>query len=657
MSRHHHLVSFCCIPARLSALMLLVTAPACVLAAVTDDSDSDPTDGATDDADDSASAGDDDSGRDDGRDESGVGDEGPEDPPPSSDECEDLQQASVDVLDSYCSGCHNPDANTAGFGFVTDVDALIISGRIVPGDASGSPLMTRIENGSMPPPTAPAFPSDGDIGVLRAWIDQCLSDAPEACGENEWITTERMVELMTTDLATISVSDRPFTRYFTLTHLHNIGYCDDDLDIFRHSLSKTINSLSLDPIITPPRAIDPDETIYRIDLRDYDWEAAQGQDKWELLVQANPYAIQLDDDDAEVLQLFTETAVPFQAGDWLAFAGSQPPLYYDLLDIPGTLGGLEQQLGIDINADIANREVIRAGFLVSGVSQSNRVVERHQLPDAGNHALWISYDFASNDGAQNIFANPLDFQPNGGEVIFNLPNGMQAYMIVDAAGTRLDEAPVNIVTDPLQDDKTVHNGISCMSCHAEGIKFVEDELGEFVEGSFDFDAATKELVDELYPDSSVFAQFVDSDAATFVNADALVWPGGAASPTEPVLYAFSNFDQNVDLERAAAELGITTTDLLSQLGKLDPQLAALASGFVARGTFEATFAEAVCELNIGIADDPACGQPPPSDSPGVQDDPLSCEGSCGQQAPGGCFCDDVCVVQNDCCADAAIICP
>lgn len=638
----------------LPALALLFVGPSCVLAAIEDDAED--TDGPESSG--VVESGDDTSGDGRGGEESGS-ETGGGDSVPTGDDCGELQEVAIGVLDVNCAGCHNPDANTAGFGFVTDIDALIVSGKIVPGDAGASPLLRRIDDGSMPPPTAPSFPSGGDVQLLEEWIDECLADAPEACGDNEWITMDAMVQHMIADMATVPVPDRPFTRYFTLTHLHNIGFCPDDLDVFRHGLSKMVNSLSTDPLITVPVPIDPDDTIFRIDLRDYNWEQAQGEDKWELLVGQNPYAIEFDTDEAEVLKLFAETAVPFQAGDWLMFEGSQSPLYYDILGIPETLEELELDLGIDIDADIANREVIRAGFLVSGVSQSNRVVERHQLPDAGNHAFWISYDFASNDGAQNIFSNPLDFEPDGGEAIFNLPNDLQAYIIVDAAGQRLDAAPINIVTDPLQDDKTVHNGISCVSCHSEGIKFVEDELSDFVAASFDFDAATKELVDELYPDDSVFAQFVESDASTFVNADALVWPGGTSGPSEPVLHAFSNFDQNVDLERAAAELGITTNSLLSQLGKLDPQLAALASGAVARETFEATFAEAVCLLNIGQADDVACDEQSAdssSDSSSESPDPLSCDGNCGQQAPGGCFCDDACVLQGDCCADVDVEC-
>lgn len=35
----------------------------------------------------------------------------------------------------------------------------------------------------------------------------------------------------------------------------------------------------------------------------------------------------------------------------------------------------------------------------------------------------------------------------------------------------------------------------------------------------------------------------------------------------------------------------------------------------------------------------------------------SCEGSCGGQSPDGCFCDEFCAQEGDCCADAAEVCP
>lgn len=582
--------------------MLVCLLPACVLGVV-DDRKDDLSGG------DGASAGgeggNDDGGSDDGNDGDNGGNDDGGDNGGADENCYEIQAAALDVLETSCASCHNPQSNTAGFGFVTDPDKLIISGKVVPGDAAGSPIFARMSGGSMPPPSFPDQPSDDDISLVGSWIDACLLDAPETCDDQLKISTASMVDTMLTDIASISPTDRLFTRYLTITHIYNVGYCREDLDPFRFGLFKAINSLSLDPQISNPVAIDEQETIYRIDLRDYDWEAARGIDKWELLIDNNPYAFQLLDDDAIVLQNFTGTDVPFMAADWFVHDASEPPLYYDMVNIPTTMAELEAQLGIDIAENIATFEVVRSGFLTSGVSQSNRVFERHQLPNAPNAAFWLSYDFAGNDGVQNIFANPLEFEEAGGEAIYNLPNGMQAYVIADAAGVRLDEAPIDIVTDPLQEDKVVRAGISCMSCHDAGLKLKADELRDFVATSLDFDATTKEIVEELHPEATEMSTYIDLGSQAFNSAVASTWDGPTDN-VEPIIGVYANFDANVDLERAAAELGVTRNALLSQIGELDPSYAPLITGVISRDTFEAKFAESVCLLNLGLADDLAC---------------------------------------------------
>ncbi|MEM9454374.1 MAG: S8 family serine peptidase [Myxococcota bacterium] len=42
--------------------------------------------------------------------------------------------------------------------------------------------------------------------------------------------------------------------------------------------------------------------------------------------------------------------------------------------------------------------------------------------------------------------------------------------------------------------------------------------------------------------------------------------------------------------------------------------------------------------------------------PGADPDPDSCESYCGAQAPGGCYCDDLCTTFGDCCADYDAVC-
>jgi hypothetical protein len=142
--------------------------------------------------------------------------------------------------------------------------------------------------------------------------------------------------------------------------------------------------------------------------------------------------------------------------------------------LPGTALELERQLGIDAARDLQEeKNVARAGLRSSGASQNNRVLERHMSPHG---AYWKSLDFKTSLGDQNIFKNPLRLNPSGGEIISNLPNGLQAYMLIDALGRRLDDAPIAIVSDRNNpDDPVIHNGRSCMSCHYAGIQAFQDD--------------------------------------------------------------------------------------------------------------------------------------------------------------------------------------
>src|SRR4029079_13858656 len=121
------------------------------------------------------------------------------------------------------------------------------------------------------------------------------------------------------------------------------------------------------------------------------------------------------------------------------------------------------------------------GFNGSGIALNNRVIERHELPGFAG-ALWLSYDFRTNVDEQNVFANPTDLRQDGGEGFFNLPNGLQAYFVINADFRRLDKAPPDIVSDHNTRDRAVAAGLSCMGgCHlSSGINGKEDEIRDYV---------------------------------------------------------------------------------------------------------------------------------------------------------------------------------
>jgi hypothetical protein len=125
---------------------------------------------------------------------------------------------------------------------------------------------------------------------------------------------------MGADVFQIDAADQPFIRYFTLTHLYNVGYCPDQLGRIIHAANKLVNSLSTEPFIRPLVVVDQDnKTVLRLDMRDYGWqqapESGSASDIWEATVAQNPFAIEFQGEFIDDLKLRTTTLVPFQPFD------------------------------------------------------------------------------------------------------------------------------------------------------------------------------------------------------------------------------------------------------------------------------------------------------------------------------------------------------
>src|SRR6185436_7044926 len=164
---------------------------------------------------------------------------------------------------------------------------------------------------------------------------------------------------------------------------------------YRTALAVMLASLSWAPAARPPVAVDAQRTLFRIDLRDLGWTAAT----WDQIRAAYPYGVAHPAGVPDAIR-----------ADWLVATASRPPLYHAILGIPERDTELARLLGVELADDLARSRVARAGFTSSGVSTSNRVIERH----ATRHgALWRSYDFRSSRGREDVFAHPLDFVPAG----------------------------------------------------------------------------------------------------------------------------------------------------------------------------------------------------------------------------------------------------
>lgn len=514
------------------------------------------------------------------------------DAPPQ--DCDALEDTALVLLDERCASCHTGANAAAPFDDLYDLDRMITEGKLVPGDADHSRLVVAMESGAMPPPSAGGPLSVDEIAAVRGWIDACLH-VPE-CTPDHAIRTAGALDAMRQDIgdpARVELEDRRFVRYLSLAHLYDAGTCGHALDPHRRALTKAVNSVSRGTHVVPPEPIDADGTIFRIDLRDYGWNAGT----WASLVAADPYAIEHTRDDAADLQAFTECTTPVVRGDWFAAMATAPPLYHELLDLPATRFLLEAELEIDVLGDVVEDRAVRAGLFESLMATNQRVVQRHDVPGANGRAYWVTYDFASATGAGNLAAHPLDFVADARLHMFDLPNGMPGWLVTDAAGDRIDALPDAIAVDPAEPSGDVVNGRSCLRCHDAGVMPTTDELREYVVDSLEFDDATKEKIERLHPDADALVELQAADRAR--TDAALARAGVPLGIDEPIAEAYAAYREPVDLARAAAELGISRDQLLVEIGGLPAALQPLVSTGVARDVFAEEFASAACELALG----------------------------------------------------------
>ena len=529
-----------------------------------------------------------------------------------------IAQDAYAIFEQSCLICHGPDGAHKE-SLLIEHSALIEKGTVVPRNPDVSELYNRLITTDL----AKRMPlgsqlSAQAINTIRNWI---LAGAPDWAAapttDRQFISTGEILNTIETHLMSLSSFDRAFARYFTMTHLYNAGESLEVLQEYRKGLSKLVNSLSWGSTVTTPQPIDPQETIFYIDLRHYEWDR---NDAWTQIETIYPYHISFDAPTQTALkqqlgrlQTEMQSNIPSVHVDWFLAQGSLPPLYHDLLSLPLTDGELETRLGIDVDGNLRNApgvRVWRAGFNNSGVSNNNRMVERH----ASQHgAYWKSYDFAGSVGTQNIFNHPLDFIHDGGEVIFNLPNGLQGYYLVNASGFRLDAAPINIVSNPAASDPTVRNGLSCFGCHTEGMKMFEDQVRPVIESNTN-PTYDKPQALRLYVEKSEMDMLVAEDTERY--KEALEETGGTVDDIEPISRFHEAFQGDVDAAYAAAVVGLETEALLEKIrenaGLQNAGLLVLASanGSMKRDAWTDSFGDIIFALDFPESFTPPAVQTP-----------------------------------------------
>jgi hypothetical protein len=516
-----------------------------------------------------------------------------------------------DVLDKHCARCHQEgrlvdrDKPAKNFGNILRLDEIAASPHyVLPGNPLGSKLFRQIADREMPYDVAyeadTRYPhvSADDLQALERWIASLGTRASAACANRTVTTPAAAARLIAADLERVPAARRATARYLTLTHLADNCTSATAMKVYRQGAIKLINSLSRSPNVVKVETIDADASILRINLADVGWTAAD----WEIVLSAYPYNVQPAGQASAAIAATTHTQMAAVRADWFAYAASQPPLYDDLMRLPNSLIELAREQGVNVEANIRNFVAQRAAFQRSGISQNNRMIERHA---SRSGYLWTSYDFAGGRGNQNLFAFPLGpgpngFQHDGGETIFSLPNGFQGYFLSTATGARLDKGPTTIVRDPARKDSAVTTGISCMGCHDQGLRKARDEVRDIVLGSRTLPRDVRDKVEALHPPHARMDALIEADMKRFADAMARAGldPALKLNGVEPINALAKRYEDDVDLALAAAELGIDKSRIRSS--SADPKfyslLRRLEQGAVPRDQFELSYRDLAASL-------------------------------------------------------------
>jgi len=560
----------------------------------------------------------------------------------------DIARRALELLRNRCDSCHVSHAELPEFS--RDRQSLLLPSTsgdpfVTPKNLEKSEIWQRVKSGQMPrkgdgrPPL-----TDSEKSLLKSWIDEG-AEFPPGGTARPFMSRDIMLQAIGAHLSTHPL-DRPFLRYFSITHLHNNPNVDEArLRLTRAALVKALNFLSRNSQIVQPDPVDPARTIYAVDIRTGGWQAGD----WACLDQSYPYALVPHDrqesahynDITKMIGAGTFTGIPYYRADWFVATATRAPFYDSLVGLPKTLAELEQQLGANIQREFDQQSFTRAALLDSGVSAQNRVIDAYSATNRSGY-VWVTYDFKSSTKGANITRLPLGpdfkgnpfrgdakrkslvFQHDAGEVIFRLPNGLHGYMLVDAAGKRLDgPGLVEIVRDPNESSGTpqVVNSISCIGCHKLGLRddFIRaGSAGKSLtpEALALPDPAVRDFANVVF-DQTQFKKRLDEEQHQFLATLSQVLKpflyeeqADLAHFPEPVTEVARFYYRNISPEDAEAELGMDPRKGNGQLngrslrddfglGPLQLNRPIKRSVWDALGPAGSTFQEVASELDIG----------------------------------------------------------
>ncbi len=537
-----------------------------------------------------------------------------------------LGQRVMALINQHCVSCHDEPGYDGSAPGITQIEWLFSEGWVVPGLSEGSPLLLGFQNGHAR--LERGGPTIGEVALVEAFIAQSgFGDAE--CQVLDDVDTDTALATMARDIATLPADARPFTRYLSVAYVSNARVCEWALETERQALFAAVNGVSTAEAISVPVPIDASELIYRLDVRDYGWDRpidvdgdtgidlpegwadvdrTDFPDGWSAIVNgAGPFAVEYAGPEADVLRLEAQTRVPLLPVNAFVHAVGAGDLYYALLGVGRDMEAERLELGVELFADDEGRSLLWAGFQSAGPDRDWREVTLNRAPQSRpDRAYWLAAEQYTHD-SETIFDNLFDWEPPSFQIIFHLPNGLQAYAI-DLEGQRANEALIHRTCRGDCPGGEPLGLAACPACHGEGLLPIDNQVRAVIDAYADplRELALRDIADlEQYPTTAELDALRQADDA--VHRDARARARLIPGRRDPLSSVYHGFERTpLDARRAAAELGVSFEGWTLGVEQLDPRLAALRSpaARIDRSTFGELFAVARCRLSVGARNRP-----------------------------------------------------
>lgn len=427
-----------------------------------------------------------------------------------------------------------------------------------------------------------------------------------------------------TDIATVPEPDRPFTRYLWIPPYGNERWVA--------ATSFTVNSTASQARTIIPATVLANGWLVKYDLRRLAPNAAQLAkliETWDGLAVDDPYfhvpssntnikvaiiAPHLPQDQAALLTGLSLSTGAIYRADWFmvkALSTVDGGRYYDFRQVerkPAKGTQLDNWLssrGLFVGTTEAVGGERRAAMFRSNVTGKPRRID--VFPTLTGGVGSITRDI--NDGVVAADAHPirslLDMKFNGSEVIVAMPNGLLDYLLTDANGNIVDEAPPELVRDhtiPAPHTSRLQPGISCIRCHgvekADGWQPITNDVAKVLGSRLNiFADVSKNLTPEQVADKLAGFYALDVDAP-----DGLIGRGRRDYST-----AMFRVAQGIKFEEQSIVAGISK-EVSGIYGRylwelITPNIAALELG----GKVDSTLDSVLGPVDVNIPVDPVLG--------------------------------------------------